>query len=685
MRDALRPRGSASQARGSDGSPSNRREAIADDEKGWTQAESGEIDNHESKTSWTYHPRSSLPYGRRLVKLTWAYKLKRNLTKKARLCVQGCTQIPGVDYHQTYCAAMRVASLRMLCAISARLGLKMRRWDFVAAYLQGELEPGEVVYCTPPPGYSTALTDGKVRLVPSAQGDGVDRICRVEKPVYGMAQAGRRWQRTIFPWILAWRGIGANGASIQVTQSTLDTCVFTCRAQVSTPSGPRDEVLLLGIYVDDIFANSSHDDEHSLYAQFFGALSDEWDVEDEGEVEDLLSIEIHTEGQCVVLRQRAYIEKLLASFAPNGIPISSFGGARTLASQPPGQVPADTSLNKLVDEAVLQDVKSIDAKLLKDYQSLIGSLLYCAVNTRPDVAFAVVYLCRAMGRPTPELYEAALRVLFYLHHHRHVGLRYEADVTELAGQSDSDWAVMHSTTGYVFNYSVAAISWASKKQATIALSSCEAEIVALSEAAKEGVYLRRFLADLGFGSEPPTAVATDNTGAKALSYNPEHHERVKHVERRHFYVRELVEDGLLTVPYVATTSNMADFFTKPLAAAQFYSLRNRIMNFERPVPDESSRGHARMVRRDRRRQRAGGCRDAGLVARLGDVLDPTVRSGPDVRADADVVAAASEVACVSGGASHATLMSDSSSVPCDSSRVAAAVLRTDVRSRPAAL
>jgi hypothetical protein len=94
-----------------------------------------------------------------LVKLTWAYKVKRDLTKKARLCVQGCTQIAGVDYHQTFCAAMRVASLRVLCAISARFGLKMRRWDFVAAYLQGELEPGEVVYCTTPPGYSTTLID----------------------------------------------------------------------------------------------------------------------------------------------------------------------------------------------------------------------------------------------------------------------------------------------------------------------------------------------------------------------------------------------------------------------------------------------------------------------------------------------------------------------------------------------
>ena len=215
----------------------------------------------------------------------------------------------------------------------------------------------------------------------------------------------------------------------------------------------------------------SHDDEHSIYSQFFGALSDEWDVEDEGEVEDLLSIEIHTEDKCVVLRQRAYIEKLLATFAPDGKPTSTFGGSRTLASQSPGQVPADPTLNKLVDDAMLQNVESIDATLLKDYQSLIGSLLYCAVNTRPDAAFAVGMLCRAMGRPTPELYDAALRVLFCLHHHRHVGLRYDEDTTELAGQADSDWAVKHSTTGYIFSYSVAAISWASKKQATIALSS----------------------------------------------------------------------------------------------------------------------------------------------------------------------------------------------------------------------
>ena len=136
----------------------------------------------------------------------------------------------------------------------------------------------------------------------------------------------------------------------------------------------------------------------------------------------------------------------------------------------------------------------------------------------------------------------------------------------------------------MFTYNQAAISWASKKQNSVAISSCEAEIMALSEAAKEGVFLRRFLDELGLGSSsptslaPPTSLATDNKAARDLACSPEHHEKTKHIERRHFYVRELVENEELIVPFVSTTSKMADFFTKPLAGEQFYRLRSTIMN-----------------------------------------------------------------------------------------------------------
>ena len=132
---------------------------------------------------------------------------------------------------------MRASSLRILYAVAAREKLKMRRWDFVAAYLQGSLEDGEFAYCQPPKGYSTREVNGKVQMVPEGEGDGVRRVCRVEKPVYGMAQAGRRWQRALFPWLLDW-------SDRKLQQSTADTCIFHYQGTNSTPNGPRTERLI---------------------------------------------------------------------------------------------------------------------------------------------------------------------------------------------------------------------------------------------------------------------------------------------------------------------------------------------------------------------------------------------------------------------------------------------------------
>ena len=275
-----------------------------------------------------------------------------------------------------------------------------------------------------------------------------------------------------------------------------------------------------------------------------------------------------------------------------------------MKSHPAERVPAADDLAALVISAVEQKVEDIDPQLLKAYQSLVGALLYCAVNTRPDVAYSVGLLCRAMGKPTLDTYSAALRVLYYLYHHKSVGLRYGADQLDLSGMSDSDWAVRHSTTGFVFHYAQAAVSWGSKKQSSVALSSCEAEIMALSEASKEAVYLADFLSELGFPASSDVSLATDNKGARDLAYNPEHHEKVKHIERRHFYIRELVEQQRLVVPYVNTVDNMADFFTKALAAAPFYSFRNKIMNVP-PSDALAARGKARARSRARKAAHVG--------------------------------------------------------------------------------
>eukprot|EP00965_Chrysotila_dentata_P185853 6135887-Pleurochrysis_carterae.AAC.1 len=236
----------------------------------------------------------------------------------------------------------------------------------------------------------------------------------------------------------------------------------------------------------------------------------------------------------------------------------------------------------MVEDALAsKSTRAISPDILSSYQSLVGALLYCSTQTRPDVAYAVGMLCRAMSCPTPELLEAARRVLMYLSHHRSVGLRFEKSQRPLEGFSDSDWATKHSTSGYVFMYNQAAISWSSKKQPSVALSSCEAEIIAASEATKEAVYLRALFTDLGFAADEPTSLSLDNKSAIDLAYNPEHHQRSKHIDRRHFFVRERVEAHDITIPFVCSTANLADFFTKPLTPKVFFPMRDIIMNVER--------------------------------------------------------------------------------------------------------
>eukprot|EP00965_Chrysotila_dentata_P245560 6206629-Pleurochrysis_carterae.AAC.1 len=127
-------------------------------------------------------------------------------------------------------------------------------------------------------------------------------------------------------------------------------------------------------------------------------------------------------------------------------------------------------------------------------------------------------------------------------------------------------------------YNRAAISWASKKQPSVALLSCEAEIIAASEATKEAIYLRSLFDDQGLPSSEPTSLSMDNKSAIDLAFNPEHHQRSKHIDRRNFFVRERVELHDITVSFVGSANNLADFFTKPLAPSLFFALRNKTMN-----------------------------------------------------------------------------------------------------------
>ena len=213
--------------------------------------------------------------------------------------------------------------------------------------------------------------------------------------------------------------------------------------------------------------------------------------------------------------------------------------------------------------------------------------MYAATSTRPDIAYPVHQLCKCLQKPTPALLRECDHVFSYLARHASAGLTYSREQARLVGFSDASWEAASSTSGWLVQWQSAALSWGSRKQKSIALSTCEAEIIALSEATKDVVYLRKLVSGLGDAEPGPSTLSTDSQSARDVSYNPEHHDRMKHVQRRHFFVRDMVEALELEVPFVRTAENPADFFTKPAKCAkQFHKLRRIIMNEPLPASEE---------------------------------------------------------------------------------------------------
>ena len=186
--------------------------------------------------------------------------------------------------------------------------------------------------------------------------------------------------------------------------------------------------------------------------------------------------------------------------------------------------------------------------------------------------------CRNMSNPTPELLRELDYTFVYLARNAAVGLTFDVEPTEPSAYCDASLEVNKSTSGYTVQWQGASISWGSTKQKSTALSSCEAEIYALSEGGKDMVYFRKFLKGLNEPMDEPSKTYTDNIGASDLAYNPEHHKRSKHIERRHFYIRDMVEAMELRVPHVSTYDNIADILTKDLPSHTFHRLRAIMMN-----------------------------------------------------------------------------------------------------------
>ena len=476
----------------------------------WVAAMQAELSSIERNGTWSLVPR---PPKRKVIGVRWVYKTKYHadgsLDKhKARLVVKGYAQRAGVDFDETFAPTARITTIRVVLSLAGHFGWPIFQMDVKSAFLNGDLQ--EEVYVEQPPGF---VLSGKE-----------DMIYRLHKALYGLKQAPRAWYQRIDSFF----------GKLGLHRSHVDSNLYTLLEGAL--------IVVIIIYVDDLIITGSHT---SRIRSVMADLSREFEMTDLGLLHYFLGFEVWQTPQGIFLSQHKYCLEILRRFGM----VSS----RSVSS------PMDPN-SKL---SISDSSPPCDASL---YRQMVGSLIWLT-HTRLDIAFSAGVLGSFSAKPLTSHLHAVRRVLRYLNATPHRSILYGRGST-LVGYSDSDWAGdidnRRSTTGFCFTLGSGAVSWSSKKQPTVALSSTEAEYRAACSAATEAIWLRRLLAELGAPQRSSTLIWCDNQSCIAIAKNPVFHARTKHIEVHYHYIREQILSGHLHLSYCSTKDNAADIFTKPL-------------------------------------------------------------------------------------------------------------------------
>lgn len=491
----------------------------------------------------------SRPPNRKVIGSRFVFSTKTT-GKKVRLVAKGCSQRPGEDFHETSSPVVRSSSIRLIAALSAEFGLEIHQMDVVTAYLNGSLD--EDVFMEVPDQLQDVLnkilTNQKIgsqrkiikdkKIIETAKrwSKDLDKfnncVCLLKKSLYGLRQSGVQWHKKLVGKLM----------SVGFEAMPQDPCLFVAR------KGHR--MMLIAIYVDDIILAT----DDSLWLQDVKKeLSSAFEMKDMGVLSYCLGIEFtRDEDGRVYLNQSLYLEKVLKRFG--------------MSECKPIQTPMDVNVKLQKPDCVNENVMN-----QYPYQSLIGALMYLSVTTRPDIAYSVNFLSQFNTNFNIEHWKAAKRVLRYLKGTSECGLMYERTEIPLFGVVDADWGNnsidRKSYSGFAFILAGAPISWEARKQRTIALSSTEAEYMAISEAAKEAMYMRDVLTNVGVECECVT-LFNDNQGALKLAQTRNYHSRTKHIDVRHHFIRDMCEQGVISLKYLRTDRMPADVLTKGLTGSK---------------------------------------------------------------------------------------------------------------------
>ncbi|KAG8857839.1 hypothetical protein FRB96_005558 [Tulasnella sp. 330] len=519
--------------------PRSYREAMKrDDKEKWQEAAEKEMKAHMENGTWEL---VKLPGDRKAIGSRWVFKIKRdaegNIDRyKARLVAQGFSQRPGQDFHinEIFAPTTHMSSIHAILAIAALNDWEIDSVDISNAYLNGELTEDTSVYMKQPEGFQ--------------QGD---EVCKLKKGLYGLKQSGRLW----------YQKLGETLKELGMTRLISNPSIYVW--------GDDDMKVIIPVHVDDLTITAKSKER---VTEIKKAIASKFKIRDLGPISFLLGIAVTRDrpNRTLHLSQRQYCLDLLERF--NMTDCKSV----TTPMDPGCKFLPDDQPSSPKDIAEMADVPYLNA---------VGALNYLAIATRPDISYAVHKLARFNSNPGMKHWKAVKHLFRYVQGTKDLKLTYSPDPTSSSPFStwtDADFAgettqQKKSTNGYLVKMGTGAISWVSKLQSDIAMSSTEAELYGASFAGREIKWLQSLMSELGFKRDKPSPLFIDNQSTIQVLLDNVSVTRMKHVKTSEYWIRdEVVKHHNISVAYCPTADMPADLLTKALPRQAVEDHRTRM-------------------------------------------------------------------------------------------------------------
>jgi hypothetical protein len=408
-------------------------------------------------------------------------------------------------------------SVRLICAVAASLGLRLWQVDFVSAFLNSD--NAFEVFMEQPPSFEEG---------------GDDHVWLLLKTLYGTMQGAHDWAQTLSRTFKS-HGYYSSRADAQIRSKVED-----------------DEITLTSTWTDDILGASSTETGEILAKEQLGRI---YELKDMGEAKFILGMKIkRNEDGSIQLSQRAYTERVLERFK--------------MSDAKPRSTPLPYGLTLSIDDMPQSEEEIREMKQIP-YREALGSLMWLQVATRPDLSFTVNVLSRFANNPGQRHWSALKHTLAYLKGTLDYGITYRKNGSlQPYGYVDADYAgdvdSSRSTEGHIYFVSGGPVSWASKRQDTVALSTVEAEYMAFARAVQQAIWLSKFMDEIAMPQGRPINIFADNNGSISNTQNDKNHRRTKHIRVKYHFTKECVTAGDVEFTYIPSEENLADILTKAL-------------------------------------------------------------------------------------------------------------------------